>query len=386
MALSWDVFCRVVDNFGDIGVCWRLSRQLAAEQGAKVRLWSDDLSSLQALCPQVDTAAAVQHVEGIEICRWGGEFPAVTPAQVVIEGFGCGLPDAYIGAMVRRSPRTLWITLEYLSAEPWVRGHHGLPSPHPQWPLERYFFFPGFVAGTGGVMREAGLFAQRAAFGDGDKRKLWAELGFEPPAAEATVVSVFAYDSAPVTDLLAACEHGQALTVVAIPEGRIVEPVQAWLGVRTSGVGRSFRRGQLEVRMVPFVSQPRYDHLLWACDCNLVRGEDSFVRAQWAGKTMIWQVYPQQDRAHWPKLEAFLDLYCEGLPQEAAAAMRAMWRVWNGVGEAPRPPVAEAWREFRAQRIALENYAPVWADKLAEVGELSEILAQFCQDKLKYRF
>lgn len=385
MPLSWDIFCRVVDNFGDIGVCWRLSRQLAGERGGTVRLWSDDLQSLQALCPQVDAAAAVQHVQGVEVYRWGGAFPAVTPAQVVIEGFGCGLPDDYIEAMVRRSPRTLWITLEYLSAEPWVREHHGLPSPHPRWPLERYFFFPGFVAGTGGVMCESGLIAQRAAFGDGGKRQLWAELGFEPPGAETTVVSLFAYDSAPVTDWLAACEHGQELTVVAIPEGRIVEPVLAWLGVKTSGVGRCFRRGQLEVRLVPFVSQPRYDQLLWACDCNLVRGEDSFVRAQWAGKPMIWQAYPQEEQAHWPKLEAFLDLYCAGLPQAAAAAMRTMWQVWNNAGEPPRPGIAQAWREFRAQRTALKNYAPVWADKLAGVGELSEMLAQFCQDKLKYR-
>jgi len=380
--LSWDVFCRVVDNFGDIGVCWRLSRQLEGRPGDTVRLWVDDLSSLQALCPQVDTAAAVQHVDGITVCRWSGAFPAVTPAQVVIEGFGCGLPDAYIEAMVNRSPRTLWITLEYLSAEPWVSEHHGLPSPHPRWPLDRYFFFPGFVAGTGGVLREAGLPARRAAFGDDERRQMWAGLGFEPPAAQATVVSLFAYENAPVADLLAAWEHGQELTVAAIPEGRIVKPVLDWLGVTAAGVGRSFQRGLLEVRMVPFVSQPRYDQLLWACDCNLVRGEDSFVRAQLACKPMIWHAYPQKERAHWPKLEAFLDLYCAGLPQDAAAAMRGMWQAWNGVGEAP-PPVAEAWREFRAQRIVLEKYAPVWAQKLAEIGELSEKLAQFCQDKLK---
>ncbi len=382
--LSWDIFCRVVDNFGDIGVCWRLSRQLSG-RGGTVRLWVDDLLSLQALCPQVEAEAAIQHVEGVEVCRWSGVLPAVTPAQVVIEGFGCGLPEAYIEAMVSRSPRTLWITLEYLSAEPWVSGHHGLPSPHPRWPLERYFFFPGFVSGTGGVLREAGLSARRAAFNDDGRRQLWAELGFEPPDPEATVVSLFAYENAPVAALLAAWECGQELTIVAIPEGRIVEPLQAWLGIKSSGVGRSFRRGQLEVRMVPFVSQSRYDHLLWACDCNLVRGEDSFVRAQWAGRPMIWQAYPQQDRAHWPKLEAFLDLYCAGLQQAAAAALRGMWLAWNSVGAAPSP-VADAWREFQAQRRTLEQYAPVWTNKLAEAGELSEKMAQFCQDKLKYRF
>ncbi len=384
--LSWDIFCRVVDNFGDIGVCWRLSRQLATGQGGTVRLWVDDVASLQALCPQADAAADAQHIEGVEVCRWDGEFSAVTPAQVVIEGFGCGLPDAYVAAMVSRKPQTLWIILEYLSAEPWVSGHHGLPSPHPRWPLERYFFFPGFVAGTGGLLSEAGLLERRAAFGANECRQLWADLGFGPPAAQAAVVSLFAYENAPVADLLSTWEHGQEPTVVAVPQGRIVGPVLNWLGVTAEcGVGHSFQRGALEVRLVPFVSQLRYDQLLWACDCNLVRGEDSFVRAQWAGKPMIWQPYPQQDQAHWPKLEAFLDLYCAGLPRAAADAVRTMWRSWNGVGNDQRP-LAAAWRDFQAQRIELGQYAPAWAEKLAEAGELSEMLAQFCQDKLKYRF
>ena len=48
-SLSWDIFCTVVDNYGDIGVCWRLARQLAAEHGFAVRLWVDDLASFARL-------------------------------------------------------------------------------------------------------------------------------------------------------------------------------------------------------------------------------------------------------------------------------------------------------------------------------------------------
>ncbi|MBX9811684.1 MAG: elongation factor P maturation arginine rhamnosyltransferase EarP [Burkholderiales bacterium] len=382
---SWDIFCRVVDNLGDIGVSWRLARQLAGEQHAAVRLWVDDLASLRVLCPRIAPADMRQHVEKIEVLRWQEPFSAVIPAEIAIEAFGCGLPEAYIAAMVERNPRTLWITLEYLSAETWVREHHGLPSPHPRWPLARYFFFPGFVAGTGGVLREADLLARRDAFGDAGRERFWASVGFRPPAAGAEVVSLFAYDNAPVGDLLAAWERGEELTVVAVPEGKIVGAVLGRLGVTAAEAGRIFRRGSLEVRIVPFVAQPRYDELLWACDCNFVRGEDSFVRAQWAAKPMVWQIYPQQERAHWPKLEAFLDLYCEGLPGEAAAALRGMWRAWNSVGAAP-VAVGEAWRAFRAQRTALEARASGWAQTLFAAGELSEKLAQFCQDKLKYRF
>ena len=28
--MLWDLFCRVIDNHGDLGVCWRLARDLAA--------------------------------------------------------------------------------------------------------------------------------------------------------------------------------------------------------------------------------------------------------------------------------------------------------------------------------------------------------------------
>ncbi|MFN7088145.1 MAG: elongation factor P maturation arginine rhamnosyltransferase EarP [Burkholderiales bacterium] len=381
--LSWDIFCHVVDNFGDIGVSWRLARQLAGKpHDAAVRLWVDDLESLRALCPAVDAGRGRQRVENIEVWHWEEPFPAVTPAAVVVEAFGCGLPEAYVAAMVERSPRTLWITLEYLSAEPWVREHHGLPSPHPRWPLARYFFFPGFDAMTGGLLREQDLFSRRAAFDAQARRRLWALLGFPPPVAGATVISLFGYDSAPVAELLEAWRHGGQPTVAVVPEGRIVGPVSTWLGVAGAQAGRSFERGDLEVRIAPFVAQPHYDELLWASDCNFVRGEDSFVRAQWAAKPLVWQIYPQREHAHWAKLEAFLDRYSEGLPAEAAIALRDLWRAWNLAGD-ETVPLGSAWQAFWARRRVFEVHASAWVRKLVATGEMAEKLVQFCQNKLK---
>ena len=45
MRLAWDIFCTVIDNYGDIGICWRLARQLRVDDGQRVRLWVDDLTS-----------------------------------------------------------------------------------------------------------------------------------------------------------------------------------------------------------------------------------------------------------------------------------------------------------------------------------------------------
>ena len=152
--MGWDLFCRVIDNYGDIGFCWRLSRQLTTEYGINIRLWVDDLASLQRICPSVDKHISVQHCFGVQICHWTESFPDVIPGEVVIEAYGCELPEKYIQAMLpsyAQLQERVWINLEYLSAESWVDEYHGLTSPHPYLPLIKYFFFPGFTNKTGGL-------------------------------------------------------------------------------------------------------------------------------------------------------------------------------------------------------------------------------------------
>src|SRR5512146_2914773 len=130
--ISCDIFCTVVDNYGDIGVCWRLARQLAGEHGFAVRLWVDDLASFQRLCAEVDPALASQRCRGVDIHHWPVTFPEVEPAQLVIEAFACELPERYVLAMADLTDKPVWLNLEYLSAEGWVEGCHALPSPHPR--------------------------------------------------------------------------------------------------------------------------------------------------------------------------------------------------------------------------------------------------------------
>ena len=156
MQLHWDIFCRVIDNHGDIGVCWRLARQLASEQGKAVRLWVDDLGSLKPMSPVVDVQSDRQICEGVEIRRWTKNIAFDLPGEVVIEAFACELPINYLQAMAEMVPKPCWINLEYLTAESWVDGYHGLASPHPFLPLVKYFYFPGFTVASGGRGRGGG--------------------------------------------------------------------------------------------------------------------------------------------------------------------------------------------------------------------------------------
>ncbi len=357
-----DIFCNVVDNYGDIGVSWRLARQLAHEHGLSVRLWVDDLVSFARLCPGADAARDTQGCRGVEVRRWGQPFPEVVPAGLVIEAFGCKLPQAYVEAMAAMPEPPVWINLEYLSAEDWVEGCHGLPSPHPSLPLTKYFFFPGFTGKTGGLLLERGLLERRDAFqaDTGLQRAFWQSLGLDLPPAGTLKVSLFAYENAALAGLLDAWAASGQPVLCLVPEGRILPQLGAYFGDPAPRAGCGYEKGGLKVRVLPFVEQERYDELLWACDVNCVRGEDSCVRAQWAARPFVWQIYPQHDAVHWDKLQAFLKLYLAPLGPAANRAVQDFWREWNGEGNA-----GQAWPAFAAVREELERRAQDWARHLA---------------------
>lgn len=375
---NWEIFCSVVDNYGDIGVTWRLARQLAGERGHRVRLWVDEPAAFLALCPQADARLACQQVAGVEVCHWAADWQPRGAADVVIEAFGCTLPEAQVAAMRAAERPPLWLNLEYLSAEDWVPGCHGLPSPQGQG-LQKYFFFPGFVAGTGGVLREADLLARRAALqGDAPARQAFlAGLGVAPLPGE-WLVSLFAYENPGLGEWLEALAAGPQAVRLLVPRGRILGDLRQWLGETAElQPGYSARRGSLQVQVLPFVSQDDYDRLLWCCDFNAVRGEDSFVRAQWAARPLLWHIYPQEEGAHWDKLEAFLALYLQGLSPAAAQALGGLWRAWNagaGMGAA-WPPVQAHWAELQA-------HARRWCAEQAGRADLAAALEQFYLNSL----
>jgi len=369
---SWDIFCAVVDNFGDIGVTWRLAKQLAREHGQEVRLWVDDLAAFAALCPQADPLAAQQWHEGVEVRQWPRRWPNATePADVVIEAFACRLPEAYEAAMASHA-RSLWLNLEYLSAEEWVGNCHALPSLQPNG-VRKYFFFPGFVSGTGGLLREGDLLERRVAFqrDPAAQATFLSGLGVTREAG-ARLVSLFAYENRALGGWLEALSGDSRPTQLLVPQGRIGTSLAAWLGVESVRAGERFARGALTIQVLSFLGQGDYDRLLWCCDFNAVRGEDSFLRAQWAGRPLLWHIYPQQDDAHWDKLEAFLRLYLEGLSAPVRAASEALWRAWNAGGA-----IGAAWTEVAQHEAELNAHAEHWCAALAVQEDLATQLLAF---------
>ena len=365
-----DIFCNVIDNYGDVGVSWRLARQLANEFSCKVRLWVDDLQSFVKLCPEADVKLTVQRNRGVEIHLWCDTFEGVCAADFVIEAFACNMPDVYLAAMAARDKEPVWVNLEYLSAEAWIEGCHKLPSPKP--PLTRYFFFPGFTRRTGGLLLEHDLLARRDEFQSDtvQQANYWKSLGIKTPDARTLKISMFAYENEALSALFDVWVHGCQPILCLVPEGRILPQVLHYFGNCTglsSGV-RHYLRGNLEVVVLSFVEQERYDELLWACDINFVRGEDSCVRAQWAGKPFVWQIYPQHDAVHRDKLQAFLDLYGRRLSLPVVQAMHDLWRIWNGEsgGANVESSVCTAWLSTLTVREEWNEHATSWALELSK--------------------
>lgn len=351
--MRWDIFCKVIDNFGDVAICWRLSCQLA-QRGARVRLWVDDPSALGWLAPE--------GCEGVDVVPWSDPAAVVRAAaeavpDVLVEAFGCD-PALEPLARFAASGGRAWINLEYLSAEPYVERLHGLPSPVFRGPgegLTKHFFYPGFTPGTGGLLREDDLSTRQAAF----DRAAWLAAQGLPSHGE-RLVSLFCYEPPALSQLL------EQLAAAPTPQRLLVTAGRAAAAVRATWPAQSGEQhGALSVSFLPLMPQRDYDELLWACDFNFVRGEDSVIRALWAGRAFAWQIYPQDDDVHHVKLEAFLDA------MDAPPAWRGFHRAWNGVGDAPF-----VWPDATAQD-AWATAVQRARDRLLAQDDLATQLARF---------
>ncbi|WLG88926.1 elongation factor P maturation arginine rhamnosyltransferase EarP [Pseudomonas cucumis] len=372
MKTRWDIFCTVVDNFGDIGVTWRLARQLVAEHSVAVRLWVDDLRAFERLCPDIDINATQQWQQGVEVRQWSVDWQPTEAADVVIAAFACQLPSAYMEAMAEREKPLLWMNLDYLSAEDWVVGCHGLPSVKYK-NVQKFFFFPGFRKGTGGLLRESGLLERRRQFQQSPQaqREFLQGLGIDR-APNAQLISLFAYENTGLASWLDTMAADSTPTHLLVPEGRILGDVERWLGLDGLKAGAVHVRDALTVQVLPFVRQDQYDLLLWSCDFNAVRGEDSFVRAQWAGRPLLWHIYRQDEDIHLDKLDAFLTLYTQGLSEPAREAISGLWRAWNA-GET----MTDHWKSTRKHWPELEKHAETWCLEQALQADLAAALVQF---------
>jgi len=298
---------------------------------------------------------------------WGraadaGALAALLPpnsGEVLVEAFGCEIPPEFLSAWLAEplpghtSPVAgrCWLNLEYLSAEAYVARSHALPSPVQHGPAagcSKWFFYPGFTPQTGGLLREAGLIERMTAFEAKEAESWLQSLGLQvatPGSALPLRVSMLCYEPAALATLL---RQWSARGLAGRPVELLVTPGRSALAVKAAmaETNSPLDSAGLRITCLPWLSQQDYDKLLWACDMNFVRGEDSVLRALWTGKPFVWQIYPQQDGAHLPKLAAFLQ------QNQLTGAAQNFHAAWNDSSQ-PLPEVdAGALADWQAQTRA----------------------------------
>lgn len=376
---NWHLFCKVVDNFGDIGVCWRLAQQMANTHNKQVSLWVDDLHSFKAICPDINPQLLKQAIQGVNVGHWQEPFAQaeyVTEAEVVIEAFACELPKPVLAVMQAQTPQPIWLNLEYLSAESWVEDFHTQLSP--VHGMKKYFFFPGFTANTGGLLWQPELLELPALMqSKSAKQRLFEELKVPLELINKELfISLFSYENSQVIGLLGALSQATIEVCLLVPQGRISQQVSEWLQQPLT-VGASVTRGALTVVALPFMSQPNYDRLLAACDINFVRGEESFVRAQMLGIPMLWHIYQQEEGTHLVKLNAFLERYLELAPKALAEPLAAAFLAWN------QPQLCTPdWLLLLESLAQWQVHAKNWQQQQKSLGDLASNLVKYVESTL----
>lgn len=325
---GWVIFCRVIDNLGDAGVCWRLAQQLSHEFGKQVELVIDQPSLLKNFGLNYDQTC------NIKITHWlDNTVPAL--GAITVGAFACELPEAYLENMLIQlnqqgsKTKRYWFNLEYLSAQEWVESHHLLNSTKTidgssfsknqsaVTSLNEVFFFPGFTAKTGGLIREQFVGTNKQS--KQTKQSQRQQFGIDD---NAFAVSLFCYPNAPIASLCnALLVHSNQQPVHLL--------LTAGLILQDELIDRIKSYPNFKYRNLSFLNQREYDSLLSACDLNFVRGEDSLVRAIWAKNPFIWQAYRQDEETQQDKLLALLAQYFGSNYQEQFAALFLAWNFPN---------------------------------------------------------
>ena len=392
----WDIFCKIVDNYGDIGVCWRLAKQLANEYQQNVRLFVDKPEIANKIIPALNTQLNQQLIDGVNLCIWRDAnnplFNDVT--DVVIEAFACGLPKKYIETMQLQlvqsaHQRTKWLNLEYLSAEKWVDDFHAKHSLQPITGLTKTYFFPGFTKATGGLSQEKSLVAQRDHFLQfqqaNQANTCQIKAGVTHPLQKRTAlnVSLFCYVNAPIYSALQTFAKSTIPINLYVADTLVLQEVLQHFSLidNAQNLANTFKKDNLSIQLLPFLSQDEYDQLLWRCDINFVRGEDSWLRAIWAAKPMIWQPYFQHEATHLVKLEAFLSHYsahCDDASEIAASqAVKALSHAWvNPL--TTEASFTQAWLAYIKELPDIKKQTQLYSQMLALQLSLASNLVDFC--------
>ena len=284
---SIDIFCQVIDNYGDVGVAYRLAREFKRVYPNK---------KLRFVINQIEELNLIRKSEDIEIILYKDISKIENSADLIIESFGCEIPKEYMDKALKNAK--LIINLEYFSAEKWVDDFH-LQESFLGGNLKKYFFIPGLSEKSGGILLD-NEFLERKKKVEANKEYYLEK--FEIKEKYDLIGSVFSYEKN-FDSLIEELKKLDKKIILLILSEKTQKNFIKYFD-------NSNNYDKIKFVKLPFFTYDKYEELLALCDFNLVRGEDSFVRALLLGKPFLWHIYPQDENTHIKKLESFLEKYC----------------------------------------------------------------------------
>ncbi len=354
--LDIDIFCNVVDNFGNAGVCLRLARVLSSQ--FKVTLWCNHLQTINTITTSQDRSNG-----RLTIREWNPDsVSAMEPGAAVIMAFSCRAETILLEKL--RARRTPVINLEYFCCEDWVEGMHTLSAPADG--LNGYYFFPGVTGRTGGMICEPEFKAR-------------IEAAAARKSGSIRTVTLFSYANPRVAEVLRALENSSKPALITVFAGKALDNINQIMDSRMQ-TGDEYSSGRLTFRISPMLSQEEYDQQLLNADLNLVRGEDSIARAMLAGRPFLWQIYPQEENYHLVKLDAlFTQMSRLHISKNALAELKEATSAYNS---APDSSFDLSGWDIDAFEESWQELSRAWSSYLTSMVPLQDQLTAFIQTKL----
>lgn len=310
---SIDIFCDVIDNYGDIGVVYRFSKEIKSlYPEARVRVILnklDELVKINSFAQKIN----YQNINGVIYIYeefFKKNFSQYGVSDIIIEAFGCNIFDEYIEVAKKQSK--LWINLEYLSGEDWVEDFHLNESLIDSKTLKKIFYMPGFSEKSGGILMDT-EFLENKDYSKNHKEEVLKKYFPYLDFTNKRVGTVFSYEKN-FDNLLETLNNQEEETFLILMGEKTQKSFEKFFEKNSTGDYINLEKyGKIYLYNAKFFSQEEYDSIISAVDFNFTRGEDSIVRAILVGKPFLWHIYLQDEKFHMVKLRAFLDRFRESV-------------------------------------------------------------------------
>ena len=369
---SIDIFCEIIDNFGDIGVVYRISKELKKIfQNVRIRIVLNRLEEFKAINKKVKDVD-YQEIDGL-ICvteKYVKEnMESFGVSDVFIEAFGCNVPEEYVKAAKENSK--LWINLEYLSGEKWIEDFHLCESLIDSKTLKKIFFMPGFSEKSGGVIIDSG-FLERMKFGKENRDEVLKKYFKDFDLKDKFIGTVFSYEKN-FENLLETLKNYEKETVLLLMGEKTQKSFSEILKKNlTEDYGNIVKYGKITMIYSDFFSQEEYEEIISASDFNFTRGEDSFVRGIILGKPFMWHIYLQEEKAHMDKIKAFTERFKESVEvsEEEKNIIESYCNLLEDYNDRDKNSLEKGKEDFR-----------IFFEKFEEINRICEKYSKFLLEK-----